>query len=37
MLVDGHRITHTRLRNGSEVKIGNTTLTVRVVEEAAGV
>jgi hypothetical protein len=33
MLVDGHRITHAGLRNGSEVKIGNTTLTVRLVEE----
>ena len=33
MLVDGHRITHAGLRDGSEVKIGNTTMTVRVVEE----
>lgn len=33
MLVDGHRISRTGLRDGSEVKIGNTTLTVRVVEE----
>ena len=33
MLVDGHRISTTRLRNGSEVRIGNTTLTVRVLEE----
>lgn len=33
MLVDGHRITHTRLRDGSQVKIGNTTMTVRVLEE----
>ncbi|MEP9362944.1 DUF3662 and FHA domain-containing protein [Nocardioides sp. CN2-186] len=33
MLVDGHRITHTGLRDGSQVKIGNTTMTVRVVEE----
>jgi hypothetical protein len=33
MLVDGHRITHTRLRDGSQVRIGNTTMTVRVVEE----
>jgi hypothetical protein len=32
MLVDGHRITHTGLRDGSQVKIGNTTMTVRVVE-----
>ncbi len=33
MLVDGHRITTTRLQDGSEVRIGRTTLTVRVVEE----
>jgi hypothetical protein len=33
MLVDGHRVTHTRLRDGSQVKVGNTTMTVRVVEE----
>jgi hypothetical protein len=33
MLVDGHRITHTSLHDGSTVKIGNTTMTVRVVEE----
>ena len=33
MLVDGHRITHTGLRDGSEVRIGSTTLTVRVLEE----
>ena len=33
MLVDGHRITHTALHDGSTVKIGNTTMTVRVVEE----
>ena len=32
MLVDGHRITHTGLRDGSQVKIGNTTMTVRVLE-----
>jgi len=37
MLVDGHRITHTAVRDGSTVKIGNTTMTVRVVEEDAGV
>ena len=30
MLVDGHRITHTGLRDGSQVRIGNTTMTVRV-------
>lgn len=32
MLVDGHRISRTGLRDGSQVKIGNTTMTVRVVE-----
>ena len=33
MLVDGHRITHTGLRDGSTVKIGSTTMTVKVIEE----
>ena len=33
MLVDGHRITATALRDGSQVKIGNTTMTVRVLEQ----
>ena len=33
MLVDGHRISSTSLRDGSQVKIGNTTLTVRIVTE----
>ncbi|GAA1477468.1 DUF3662 and FHA domain-containing protein [Nocardioides aestuarii] len=33
MLVDGHRISSTALRDGSEVKIGNTTMTVRIVAE----
>ena len=33
MLVDGHRITSTGLRDGTQVKIGNTTMTVRVLEE----
>lgn len=33
MLVDGHRITTTALRDGSEVKIGNTTLVVRILED----
>ncbi|WP_372730087.1 FhaA domain-containing protein [Nocardioides sp.] len=37
MLVDGHRITQTGVRDGSRVKIGNTTMTVRVVEEDADV
>lgn len=33
MLVDGHRITKTGVRDGTQVKIGNTTMTVRVIEE----
>jgi hypothetical protein len=33
MLVDGHRVTSTRLRDGSQVRVGSTTLTVRLVEE----
>ena len=33
MLVDGHRITSTGVRDGTQVKIGNTTMTVRLVEE----
>jgi hypothetical protein len=33
MLVDGHRITSTRLQDGSEVKIGRTTMTVHVEED----
>ena len=37
MLVDGHRITATALKDGSEVRVGRTTLTVRVVEEDADV
>ncbi len=36
MLVDGHRVASTGLRDGSEVRIGNTTLTVRIVTEAVG-
>jgi hypothetical protein len=34
MLVDGHRIASTPLRDGSEVRIGRTTLVVRVEESA---
>jgi hypothetical protein len=34
MLVDGHRITSAALQDGSEVKIGRTTMTVRVEEDA---
>jgi hypothetical protein len=37
MLVDGHRVSATGLRHGSQVRIGNTTLTVRIVTEAADV
>ena len=33
MLVDGHRITQTAVHDGTRVKIGNTTMTVRVIEE----
>jgi hypothetical protein len=33
MLVDGHRITTTRLHDGSVVRVGNTTLTVRLQED----
>ena len=32
MLVDGHRITSTGVRDGTQVRIGNTTMTVRIVE-----
>ena len=35
MLVDGHKVTKAGLRDGSEVKIGNTTMTVRIVEDVA--
>jgi Protein of unknown function (DUF3662)/FHA domain len=34
MLVDGHRISSTGLQDGSEVKVGRTTMTVRVEEDA---
>ena len=33
MLVDGHRISSTALQDGSEVKIGRTSMTVRVEED----
>jgi len=33
LLVDGHRMSSTQLRDGSQVRIGSTTLTVRVLEE----
>ncbi len=35
MLVDGHRISSTSVRDGSQVKVGSTTLTVRIVTEPA--
>jgi Protein of unknown function (DUF3662)/FHA domain len=34
MLVDGHRIASTALHDGSEVRVGRTTMTVRVEEDA---
>ena len=34
MLVDGHRIASTRLHDGSQVRVGSTTMTVRVLEGA---
>ena len=34
MLVDGHRIQRTSVHDGSRVKIGGTTITVRVTDEA---
>ena len=37
VLVDGHRVARAPLRAGSEVRVGRTTLTVRVVEEDADV
>ena len=33
MLVDGHRVTSTGVHDGTVVKIGNTTMTVRILEE----
>jgi len=37
MLVDGHRLASAPLQDGSAVRVGRTTLTVRVVEEDADV
>ncbi len=34
VLVDGHRVATAPLRDGSEVRIGRTTMTVRVEEDA---
>jgi pSer/pThr/pTyr-binding forkhead associated (FHA) protein len=33
ILVDGQKTTHAAVGDGSEVKVGNTTMTVRVIEE----
>lgn len=33
MLIDGHKVTRAGVRDGSQVRIGNTTMTVRVLEE----
>jgi pSer/pThr/pTyr-binding forkhead associated (FHA) protein len=35
MLVDGTKVTHAELHDGSTVKIGHTTMTVRLVTEGA--
>jgi hypothetical protein len=37
MLVDGHRIQRTAVHDGSRIKIGNTTMTVHVVEDVSEV
>jgi pSer/pThr/pTyr-binding forkhead associated (FHA) protein len=37
MLVDGHRIQRTAVRDGTRVKIGSTTITVRVVDDVGEV
>ena len=33
MLIDGHKVTKAGLRDGSQVRIGNTTMTVRIIED----
>ena len=33
MLIDGHKVTKAGVRDGSQVRIGNTTMTVRILEE----
>jgi hypothetical protein len=33
MLIDGHKVTKAGVRDGSHVRIGNTTMTVRILEE----
>ena len=36
MLIDGHKVTKAGVRDGSQVRIGNTTMTVRILEERRG-
>jgi hypothetical protein len=36
MLIDGHKVTRAGVRDGSQVRIGNTTMTVRVLEDDDG-
>ena len=36
MLIDGHKVSRAGLRDGSHVRIGNTTMTLRVVEDTVG-
>ena len=33
MLIDGHKVSKAGVRDGSQVRIGNTTMTVRILEE----
>jgi hypothetical protein len=33
MLIDGHKVSRAGVRDGSQVRIGNTTMTVRILEE----
>jgi hypothetical protein len=33
MLIDGHKVTKAGVRDGSQVRIGNTTMTVRILED----
>ncbi len=33
MLIDGHKVTRAGVRDGSQVRVGNTTMTVRILEE----
>ena len=36
MLIDGHKVTRAGVRDGSQVQIGNTTMTVRILEDDEG-